>query len=71
MELDYSLICEEVPDYRDFSLDEFKQAMLCVLSRIFTSYNEEGQKIEALVPFADMANHSEDPDVTYSFCPRR
>lgn len=56
----------------DFTLNEFKQAMLCISSRLFTTHlTTTGQRIEALVPLADMANHSEDPDVMFSFCPRR
>ena len=59
IERDYDLICEEVPEYKQFTLKEYAEIMMMVTSRIFT-YNVDGVKIYGLVPYADMLNHQND-----------
>jgi hypothetical protein len=46
--------------------------MLCVSSRLFGPVNPAtNEKMQMLVPFADMANHTDSPEVIYHFNPEK
>ncbi len=44
--------------YKELTLDEFKWAWMTVCSRVFTFLDMNGEECKALVPLADMLNHS-------------
>ena len=56
IQADYSLICKEVPDYRQFPLKEYSEMRMMVASRIF-GIQIDGHKTDAFVAYADMLNH--------------
>ena len=58
IEQDYDLICEEVPEYKQFTLKEYAEIMMIVTSRIF-SFRVDGVEMKGLLPFADMVNHQQ------------
>jgi len=70
IEHDYDLICEEVPEYKQFTLKEYAEIMMMVTSRIFT-YKVDGVKIYGLVPYADMLNHQNERQTTWTYSDSR
>ena len=58
---DYDKICEEVPQFARYSLNQYQEAMLISQSRCFT-VNVDGVQQEFLAPLVDMCNHTY-PDV--------
>ena len=56
IKIDYDLICKEVPDFEQFTLDEYKEVRILVSSRIF-GITVNGVKTDGFVPLADMLNH--------------
>lgn len=61
---DHALLCQKVPGYERFSLEEFAWARLSVSSRNF-GLKVGGLQGRALVPLADMLNHRRPPDVLW------
>ena len=53
---DYKTICDEVPEYSQFTLKEYSEIRMMVCSRIF-GIETEGVKTDGFVPYADMLNH--------------
>jgi hypothetical protein len=69
---DYGTLCEQIPEFKQFTQKEFNKMMYCVSSRLFGPANPKtGEKMQMLVPFADMANHTDTPEVIYHFNPDR
>ena len=54
MKSDYAILCQYLPDFKQFSYLKFCQARLLISSRIF-SINDN--KTDVLAPFADLLNH--------------
>ena len=52
----YKKLCEKIPGFKEFELDEFRELWTVVNSRNF-SLKLDGEEIPCLVPFADMINH--------------
>ena len=63
---DYNMICNEVPDYRQFSLKEYSEIRMMVASRIF-GIQVEGVKTDGFVPYADMLNHKRPRQTSWSY----
>ena len=53
---DYDLICQEVPDFAQFTLREFSEMRMLTSSRGL-GIQVEGKDIEVFIPLADMVNH--------------
>ena len=60
------MICNEVPDYRQFSLKEYSEIRMMVASRIF-GIQVEGVKTDGFVPYADMLNHKRPRQTSWSY----
>jgi histone-lysine N-methyltransferase SETD3 len=60
------LICKEIPEFTEFTLEEFKHMRMLACSRMF-EFEVEGNKVDALVPFADMLNHKRVKQTTWSY----
>ena len=54
--LDYELICKEVPDFKQFTLNQYKEVRMMTCSRIF-GITVDNVKTDGFVPYADMLNH--------------
>ena len=54
---DYELICDEVPEYREFPIKEFSEIRMMVSSRIF-GMNIEDKKTDGFVPLAGKRQRS-------------
>ena len=63
MKHDYDLICEVIPEVKEFTLKEFKIVRVIAQSRLF-GISINGAESSALVPIADMLNHRDDPQHT-------
>jgi histone-lysine N-methyltransferase SETD3 len=57
MRSDYESICNIFPEFERFSYNDFKKFRLIVSSRLF-GINIGKLRTDALVPLADMLNHS-------------
>ncbi len=53
---DYQTITSAVPEFSQFSLEEFSHVRMLISSRIF-GIMVDGRKTDSLVPLADMLNH--------------
>ena len=60
------MICNEVPDYRQFSLKEYSEIRMMVCSRIF-GIEIEGVKTDGFVPYADMLNHKRPRQTAWTY----
>lgn len=56
IQTDYDLICKEVPEYKQFTIQEYSKVRMIVSSRIF-GITVNGVKTDGFVPYADMLNH--------------
>lgn len=63
---DYDKITSEIKELSKFTLKQFMNYIILVLSRNF-SISVFNKKVNALVPIADMANHDEEPNTTWMF----
>lgn len=63
---DYDLICEKVPEYSQFTLNEFSEIRMMVSSRIF-GMNILGKKTDGFVPMADMLNHKRPKQTSWTY----
>ena len=52
----YKVLCEKIPGFKEFELDEFRELWTVVNSRNFNLDLDDGP-IPCMVPFADMINH--------------
>eukprot|EP00470_Lotharella_oceanica_P004354 CAMPEP_0170175232 /NCGR_PEP_ID=MMETSP0040_2-20121228/8332_1 /TAXON_ID=641309 /ORGANISM="Lotharella oceanica, Strain CCMP622" /LENGTH=366 /DNA_ID=CAMNT_0010417147 /DNA_START=197 /DNA_END=1297 /DNA_ORIENTATION=+ len=62
---EYSTLVKQVTDF-DYSFEWFVWARLCVLTRVF-GIEKNGRSMDALVPVADMLNHSNTPTVSWYY----
>ena len=63
---DYDMLCEEVPDFKQFDIAEYKKIRMIVASRIF-GITINKVKTDAFVPFADMLNHKRPRETTWYY----
>lgn len=70
MQLDYDLICKEVPDFAQFPLTEFMECRMLTASRIF-GISVNGVKTDGFVPLADMLNHKRPRTTSWYYCDER
>ncbi|GAB5357257.1 hypothetical protein AAMO2058_000358500 [Amorphochlora amoebiformis] len=64
---DFEEISEKVPGFAKYDYKEFEWSRLCVWTRVF-SIELGGKEVDALVPIADMFNHSPQPQISWYFC---
>ena len=62
----YDLICEKIPAFKEFSLEQYQQAMMMASSRAF-QFTMDGQETLGLVPYADMFNHKRPKQTNWFF----
>lgn len=67
---DYKTICTAVPEFSQFSLQEFSTVRMLISSRIF-GITVKGVKTDALVPLADMLNHKRPQQTAWEFSDKR
>jgi histone-lysine N-methyltransferase SETD3 len=67
---DYDTIVEAVPEFRKYSLEEFKRVRMLVSSRIF-GVMIKGVKTDALVPLADMLNHKRPQETSWEYSDKK
>ena len=53
---DYLKLCEKIPNFTNFSIQEFMKARMIISSRIF-GISINNNKTDVLVPYADLLNH--------------
>lgn len=70
IKVDYNLICKEVPDFAQFSLEEYSEVRMMVSSRIF-GITINGVKTDGFVPYADMLNHKRPRQTTWFYSDQR
>ena len=63
---EYKSFLSKFPE-TEHSLEQFIWARLVVISRVYTFQMGNGKIIEAMVPFADMFNHSRKPNTEWEF----
>ena len=68
--VDYELLCREIPEYTQFSLNEYMEVRMMVSSRIF-GIVVNGVKTDGFVPYADMLNHKRPRQTTWYYCDQR
>lgn len=64
--LDYEAICNSVPEFKKFELQEFIKMRTVVGSRVF-SMKVQGEALDGMVPLADMLNHKVPRVTKWSF----
>jgi len=67
---DYNLICKEVPEYSQFTIQEYSEVRMIVSSRIF-GITVNGVKTDGFVPYADMLNHKRPRQTTWYYSDER
>lgn len=67
---DYKTISTAVPEYTQFSLEEYSQVRMLISSRIF-GISIKGHKTDGLVPLADMLNHKRPRQTAWEFSDKR
>lgn len=67
---DYDLICEEVPEFQQFPLQEYSEMRMMIASRIF-GIQVDGKNTDALVAYADMLNHRRPRQTSWYYCDER
>lgn len=70
IKIDYNLICKEVPEFAQFSLEEYSEVRMMVSSRIF-GITINGVKTDGFVPYADMLNHKRPRQTTWFYSDER
>ena len=70
IKIDYDLICSLVPDFKQFSLQEYSEVRMMVSSRIF-GITVNGVKTDGFVPYADMLNHRRPRQTTWYYSDER
>lgn len=63
---EYDNICKFVPDFKQYTLDEFIWARTVVITRIF-GLMINGNKTDGLVPMADMLNHKRPRETAWTY----
>ena len=64
--VDYNTICEAVPEYSEFPIEEFSKIRMAVSSRIF-GMQIDGVKTDGFVPYADMLNHRRPRQTSWNY----
>lgn len=70
IQTDYNTICNEVPEFRQFSLKEYSEMRMMVCSRIF-GISINGVKTDGFVAYADMLNHQRPKETQWSYSDER
>eukprot|EP00474_Spongospora_subterranea_P009110 CRZ09568.1 hypothetical protein [Spongospora subterranea] len=65
---EYQRLIENVPEFKQFTYDDFAWARSIVITRIF-GICVDGRKTEALVPFADFLNHRRPRETVWVYEP--
>ena len=66
MNENYSEICAQIPEFKEFKREEFFQAVALANTRSFgLTEVDKKEKQTGLVPFADMLNHKQPPQDTF------
>ena len=60
------MICNEVPDFAQFSIREYSEVRMITCSRIF-GITVNGVKTDGFVPYADMLNHKRPRQTTWYY----
>lgn len=64
------MICKEVPEYKQFPLQEYAEFRMMVASRIFgIAINDH--HTDAFVAYADMLNHRRPRQTSWYYCDQR
>jgi protein-histidine N-methyltransferase len=63
---EFSRVLELAPPLGCFSIGDYMQARATVMSRVF-HVTVQGREIQALIPFADLLNHSRQPETEWEF----
>ena len=66
IQVDYNTICNAVPEYALFPIDEFSKIRMAVSSRIF-GMQIDGVKTDGFVPLADMLNHRRPRQTSWNY----
>lgn len=66
IQVDYNTICAAVPEYSQFSVEEFSKIRMAVSSRIF-GMQIDGVKTDGFVPYADMLNHRRPRQTSWNY----
>ena len=67
---DYDLICEEVPEFAQFPLQEYSEMRMMVSSRIF-GIQIENTSTDGFVAYADMLNHKRPRQTAWTYTDER
>jgi len=67
LNVEYQQLCNHVSEiFEMYTFDDFVWARLCVLTRLF-NFEIRGKETDGLVPFADMLNHANKPQVSWHY----
>lgn len=66
IQVDYNTICNAVPEYSQFPIEEFSKIRMAVSSRIF-GMQIDGVKTDGFVPLADMLNHRRPRQTSWNY----
>ena len=67
---DYNTIVTAVPEFTQYTLEEFSHIRMLVSSRIF-GITVDGKKTDSLVPLADMLNHKRPQQTSWEYSEKR
>lgn len=68
MNREYETIVRKIKSFSDFSYEEFIETFLLINSRAMSiNIHSESVRIQALVPYADLVNHSLDNNVDWDY----
>ena len=56
----YQEICQKVPEYKQFTYDEYVKTTFLMTSREFGAKMKNGKSSSIYVPYAEMCNHESD-----------
>ena len=62
----FETLCNLIPELKDFSYDEYLEVNSLINSRMY-KLRIGNRDVNCLVPFADMFNHSNEPQVVYLY----
>ena len=65
-ENDYQLLCQIIPEFKEFTLEDYMYATIMCQSRSF-EFTVEGQSQRFLCPIADMLDHKHPPENKWFF----
>ena len=62
----YAKICEVIPDFSQFTCQEFLETISLIYSRYY-NLSVGDQEMVCMVPYADMFNHKDELQTTFSY----